>query len=73
MKTYLILWHSSEGVEPSNVVQKLTSIGFKHIKGQYDLEYDHERNVDVEEIMELGRKVHQTLKGTGVLYKMETP
>ena len=72
MKTYLILWHSSEGQNPMEVMERLTRIGFKPITGRYDLEYDHNKRVDVQEIMSLAIKVHETLKGSGALYKLET-
>ena len=73
MKTYLIIWHNSEGANPYEVMQALTSIGFKPVKGHYDLAYDHGNNIDVSDIMELAIKVHETLKGMNVLYKLETP
>ena len=73
MKTYLVLWHNSEGANPYEVMQALTGIGFKPVTGHYDLEYDHGQNVTVDDIMELAIKVHETLKGMNVLYKLETP
>ncbi|MHA2298766.1 MAG: hypothetical protein ACXAEU_25960 [Candidatus Hodarchaeales archaeon] len=68
----MVLWHSSEGENPLLVMQKLTGLGFKPIVGKYDLEYDHGRNIDIEDIMELSIRVHETLRGSGVLYKLET-
>ncbi len=72
MKTYLILWHSSEGENPLFVMQKLTGLGFKPITGYYDLEYDHGKAVGIDDIMSLSIKIHETLKGSGVLYKLES-
>lgn len=72
MITYLILWHSSEGENPSEVLERLTGLGFKPITGYYDLEYDHGKSVGIDEIMDFSIKVHETLRGTGVLYKLET-
>ena len=72
MKTYLIIWHSSEGENPLVVMQKLASIGFKPVTGYHDLEYDHGHRVDINDIMDLSIKVHETLRGCGVLYKLET-
>ena len=43
MKTYLTVWFSSEGADPSTVAQKLQSMGFKPIKGQHDHAYDWKR------------------------------
>ena len=72
MKTYLTIWFSSEGAEPSKVAERLHGMGFKPIKGPYDHVYDWNRNVDLEDILLLGNSVHETLKGLGVLYKIET-
>jgi len=44
MKTYLTIWFSSEGAEPTTVAQKLQSMGFKPIKGHYDHVYDWKRS-----------------------------
>ncbi len=72
MKTYLIIWHSSEGENPLVVMRKLADLGFQPITGYYDMEYDHGRRVSIDDIMDFSRKVHQTLKGTGVMYKLES-
>jgi len=72
MKTYLILYHHSEGENPLLVMQKLTDLGFKPITGAYDLEYDHGGTIDIDDIMHLSIKVHETLRGSGVFYKLET-
>ncbi len=72
MRTYLIIWHNSDGENPLTVLEKLTGMGFKPIKGYYDYEYDYERAVSIDDIMEFAIKVHETLRGTGVLYKLET-
>lgn len=42
------------------------------MKGQYDHVYDWRKDVDIEEVLMLCDSVHQTLKGLGVLYKIET-
>ena len=73
MKTYLIIFHSSSGENPLLVMQRLTGLGFKPVTGKYDLEYDWRRDISVHDILELSIKIHETLKGTGVFYKLETP
>ncbi|MFX0184529.1 MAG: hypothetical protein ACFE95_15720 [Candidatus Hodarchaeota archaeon] len=73
MKTFLILWHSSEGKNPLFVMQRLTGLGFKPVLGHYDLEFDHGRPVEIDDVMNLSIKVHETLRGSGILYKLETP
>jgi len=72
MKTYLTIWFSSEGTEPTIVVERLLAMGFKPIKGRYDHVYDWGRDVELDEILRLGNNVHETLKGCKVLYKLET-
>ncbi|MHA1732505.1 MAG: hypothetical protein ACTSU5_11210 [Promethearchaeota archaeon] len=72
MKTYLIVFHSSEGQNPLEVMQKLTGMGFKPMKGYYDYEYDHGSSVEIDDILDFGIRVHETLRGTGVQYKLET-
>lgn len=72
MKTYLTVWFNSEGAEPAEVVQRLQGMGFKPIKGQYDHVYDWKQEVDLKDILSLCNKVHETLKGLKVLYKIET-
>jgi len=72
MKTYLTVWFSSEGAEPSTVAQKLQSMGFKPIKGQHDHVYDWKREPTLDEVLQLVNNVHHTLKGLNVLYKIET-
>jgi len=72
MKTYLTIWFSSEGAEPSIVAQKLQSMGFKPIRGHYDHVYDWKREVTLDEVLQLCNNVHETLKGLKVLYKIET-
>ena len=71
-KTYLIIWHSSEGSSPYEVMQTIAELGFVATIGYYDLEYDHGKKVGLDEIMSLANKVHHALKGSNVLYKIET-
>ncbi len=73
MKSYLIVWFNSEGARPSEVNQRLMSLGFKPVQGTHDYVYEWGRkNVDVEEILRFGDKVRMTLQGMNVLFKLET-
>jgi len=42
------------------------------LKGYHDHVYDWKKNVDLTDILELANKVHETLKGLKVFYKIET-
>jgi len=72
MKSYLIIWFNSEGGKPSEVNQRLMSLGFKPIQGTHDFVYEWGNHVDVEEILRFGDKVQVTLKGLNVMFKIET-
>jgi hypothetical protein len=72
LKTYLTIWFYSEGANPLEVVEKLRSMGFKPLRGYHDHVYDWGRKVELTEVLQLANKVHETLKGMKVLYKLET-
>lgn len=72
MKTYLTIWFNSEGASPVVVAEKLRAMGFKPVKGRYDHVYDWGREIELEEILQIGTAVHETLKGLNVIYKLET-
>ena len=72
MKTYLLLWYSSEGGMSSEVNRSLMSLGFKLMQGTYDYVYEWSDNVELDEILRFGDKIQMTLKGTGVMFKTET-
>ena len=72
MKTYLTIWFYSEGGSPMEVVQRLRSLGFEPLKGYHDHVYDWKGKAELMEILKLANKVHETLKGLKVIYKLET-
>ncbi len=72
MKSYLILWFNSEGGKPSEINQRLMSLGFKPLQGTHDYVYEWRKNVEVDEILGFGDKVKMTLQGLNVMFKLET-
>ncbi len=72
MMTYLVVWFSSEGEKPSEITQRLLSMGFSPQEGQYDYVYNWPKEASVDEILKIGDQVRNTLKGMGVMYKLET-
>jgi len=54
------------------VTQRLMSMGFKPVKGNYDYVYEWGRRVSTEEALSIANQVHQTLKGCNVSFKLET-
>jgi len=73
MKSYLLVWFSSDGGNPSEVTRTLVSLGFKPLTGNYDYVYDWgEASVSVDDVLSLADKVKSSLQGMGVLFKIET-
>lgn len=72
MKTYLTVMFNSEGARPSEVANVLYNLGFTAVQGNYDFEYDWGRSANVKDIIWFGDKIHSTLKGYKVLFKLET-
>ncbi|MDD3043245.1 MAG: hypothetical protein PHV51_06420 [Methanosarcinaceae archaeon] len=72
MKTYLVIWFSSNGVCPSEVTQRLMSLGFEPMQGGYDFVYKWESGVGIDQVLKFGDKVFLSLQGTGAMFKLET-
>jgi hypothetical protein len=72
MKTYLIVWFSSSGAKPSDITERLLSMGFRPVEGYYDYVYEWDTNTDVREILKIGDQVQNTLKDSGAMFKLET-
>jgi hypothetical protein len=70
MHTYVDLYFTPESASPLVLSERLRSIaGLSFIIGPHDLvfEWDHEP-----EFQERLAKIHEALKGSGVLYRVET-
>ena len=72
MRSYLSIWFSSDGTRPSEITQRLLSMGFRPMKGNYDYVYDWTESPNTEKAISLTEQVHATLKGCNVRFKMET-
>jgi len=72
MKTYLTIFVSSEGAPPSEVVGRLTRMGFRPLAGPYDFEYEWNERDSVEDLIEIANQVHATMNGCKVFFKLET-
>jgi hypothetical protein len=72
MITYLTVTFNSDGAKPSDVVQRLHSLGFVPTTGNYDFMYEWGEKAGIMEAVDLADQVHLTLKGMKVLYKIET-
>ena len=72
MKTYLVVWFSTEGQPVSETTERLMSMGFRPMSGNYDYVYDWSRDVPMDEVLSIGEQVQETLRGCGVTFKLET-
>lgn len=62
----------SEGLKPSEVVERLHMLGFKPTYGPYDFEYEWGKDASVKEAIWFADRIHETLKGCKVLFHLET-
>lgn len=72
METYLRVTFSSEGSKPSEIAERLHSLGFKPTQGNYDFVYDWKGEAALDDAMDLADQLTQSLKGYHVLFEMET-
>lgn len=72
MKTYLVVWFSSDGAKPTEVTKRLLGLGFRPVKGNYDYVYEWGKNARTDDIIRFGDKVQLTLQGTGTTFRLET-
>lgn len=72
MRTYLVVWFNSDGAKPTEVTERLLSMGFRPMGGRYDYVYEWADSAPVNEIIKIGDQVQNTLKGMGVTFKLET-
>ncbi|UCE74253.1 MAG: hypothetical protein JSV56_00735 [Methanomassiliicoccales archaeon] len=72
MKSYLTITFNSEGVKPSEVVERLHLLGFRPTYGPYDFIYEWGKNASVKDAIWFSDRIHETLKGCNVLFHLET-
>ena len=75
--TRVSVWFYSEGASPSQVISKLTALGFKPVRGAHDFVYEHDEDDMTEadlgnSIIEISNALHKTLSGFKVLYNLDT-
>ncbi len=72
MITYLTITFNSEGKKPSEIVDRLYNIGFRPTTGRYDFKYLWDENANMKDVLWFADKIHATLQGTNVYFKIET-
>ncbi len=70
MHTYIDLYFAPESISPLDLAERIRErAGLKFIIGAHDLAFEWRT---VEEFRETLARLHDCLKGTGVLYRVET-
>ena len=75
--TRVRIWFNSEGATPSEIISRLTELGFTPIRGVYDFVYEHSPE-DVTDsnlsdaIIEIANALHKALDGFKVMYTLDT-
>jgi len=70
-KTYLIMYFSSES-RMSEVIKKVELAGFRTTFGPVDFVYEWKSKPTKEQVLELGDRLSRALKGTGVVFNIDT-
>lgn len=72
-RTYLVMYFGTKGIMPSEVAQRIESLGFETMFGSVDFVYDwKERMPSKEEVLALGDKVSELLKDSGAIFNLDT-
>lgn len=71
MKTYLVMYFGTE-MPASEVAKKLETLGFETHYGPHDFIYDWGKEPSKEDILALGDKVAEALKGSGAVFNLDT-
>jgi hypothetical protein len=72
METYLRVTFDSEGASPSDIADRLRTIGFVPTQGNYDFVYDWKGSATHDQILDLSDEVTRRLRGYRVLFEIET-
>ena len=72
MKTYITVFFGTEGAKPSKVFDALNNLGFEPTTGNFDGVYSWDKQATLEDAINLADKIIATLKGMGVMVKLET-
>jgi hypothetical protein len=72
METYLRVTFDSEGAKPSEIADRLRSIGFQPTHGNYDFVYDWQGAATRDQILDLSDEITRRLRGYRVRLEIET-
>ena len=72
METYLRVTFDSEGSKPSEIADRLRTLGFAPTQGNYDFVYDWQGSATRDQVLDLCDELTRRLRGYRVLFEVET-
>jgi hypothetical protein len=69
MKLYIKVYFNSESISPLEIIKSIKEMGFEPVVGDYDFMKNFETPEEYGLIVE---ELHETLKGTGIFYRLST-
>ena len=70
--TYLVMYFGSSGMKITDIVKKVENLGFKAALGPVDFVFEWKKAPNKEEVFNLGDRLAEALKGTGVIFNLDT-
>jgi hypothetical protein len=72
-KTYLVMYFGTdEEIGPTEIAQKVEEVGFKTNFGSVDFIYEWKIKPTKEEVLSLGDKIAEALRGSGAVFNLDT-
>lgn len=71
-RTFLKVYFKAGGERVSEIIRKTELIGFRYNLGPVDFIYEWKEKPTKNQVLELGDKLNETLKGTDVIFNIDT-
>lgn len=71
-KTYLIMHLGTNGKKPTEIVKILEKLGFEATLGPVDFIYSWSKKPTKTEVLKLGDKIVDKIKGSGSVFNLDT-
>jgi len=71
-KTYLIIHFGTNDKKPTDIAKALEELGFDTTFGSVDFVHQWKEKPNKEQVLELGDKISEALKGSGAVFNLDT-
>jgi hypothetical protein len=71
-KTYLIMHFGTNGKKPTEIAKAIESLGFVSNFGSVDFIYQWSSAPTKKQVLELGDRISELLKGSGSVFNLDT-